>query len=189
MIVGRGMLLVLRGRFLDQAGWRARIGGADFPLHSLSDQAAWVQIPSALAESSGIDAIEVYRPDHPLEFREAARVQDQVVTCFGALREDFGSIVSVDNPARIGEIVHLFLTGLRGAEQIPDETPNPVDHLVPVVNPPAFANPEALQVFFFGLAPGLVAMQQLDARILAPLDGPLFSDSNSFGCEAIPTIR
>ena len=77
-------------------------------------------------------------------------------------------MVTVENPARIGEIVHLFLTGLRGAETIPDETPNPTDHIVPVVNAPQLSNPNAFEVLFFGLAPGLVALQQLDMRIRAP---------------------
>src|SRR5436190_4358095 len=102
--------------------------------------------------------MEVHRSDAPFRFRAAALITDRVIACFGSLHEDF-SLVSAENPARIGEIVHLFLTGLRGAETIPNETPNPTDHIVPVVNAPQLSNPNAFEVLFFGLAPGLVALQ------------------------------
>jgi len=183
LAVGRGMLLVLRGRFLDQPGWRARAAGVDFPLHILSDTAAWVQIPRDLARTGDTQAFEVYHPAHPIVFSQAVQLQERVVTCFGTLHQDFSRIVTVEDPATAGEIVHVFLTGLQGVESIPDDIPNPLDHLVRIAVPPKLADPEAVDILFFGVAPGLIALQQLDIRIRrAPAPEPLWSDVNSFGC-------
>jgi len=44
--------------------------------------------------------------------------------------------------------VHVFLTGLIGVEPVPDGTPNPVDHIVAVADPPAFSDPVAWRACF-----------------------------------------
>jgi hypothetical protein len=70
-----------------------------------------------------------------------------------------------------------------------------MDRLIPVDSPPAFASDGVLEPLFFGLAPGFVGLQQLDARILRhvqrlPGEAPpqLFHYTvPSSGCELPPT--
>ena len=190
LALGRGMLLVLRGRFLDQLGWRARTAGVDVPLHALSDKAAWIQIPGDLPRTGETQRLEVYHPEHPIVFSETVQAQDRVVACFGTLHQDFSRVVSAEDPAAPGEIVHIFLTGLHGVESVPNGSPNPLDHLIAIMDPPTLADPGAMDTLFFGLAPGLIGLQQLDVRIRrAPIDqNSLWSGINSFGC-APPRTR
>ena len=96
-----------------------------------------------------------------------------VAACFGTLHENFARLVSKDDPAVPGETVHTFLTGLRGVPPVPDGVPNPFSPLVPVANPP-LVNPQAANVLFFGLAPGLIGIQQLDMQILGTFTGGYF---------------
>ena len=192
--LGRGALVVLRGRYLDQPGWRVRVGDSEQPLQPLSAEAAWFQVSSSLFPS-GIVSFTVSNPQHPLTFEIKAQVLDRVVTCFGALHEDFSRIVSLDAPARLGEVLHIYLTGLRGVEPVPDGVPNPADNLVPVASPPDLIGPGVFERLFFGLAPGRLALQQLDVRTLryvrpnpeqpAPV---LFPGALSSGC-GLPAVQ
>jgi hypothetical protein len=188
LALGRGMLLVLRGRFLDQPGWRARTAGVDVSLHVLSDNTAWIQIPSDLPQTAGTQTLEVYHPEHPIAFSETVQAQDRVVACFGTLHQDFSRVVSAEDPAVPREIVHVFLTGLHGVESVPDGSPNPLDHLIAIMDPPMLADPDAMDTLFFGLAPGLIGLQQLDLQIRrAPIEQEsLWSGASSFGCAPPP---
>ncbi len=187
--LGRGSLLVLTGHRWP-AGWRVQLDGADRPLQLLSGEAAWFQIPSQA--TIGQHPLVVYHPEHPLRFTTAAQVNERFVSCFGALHQEFDRIVSANDPARIGEVVHLFLTGFAGVEPVADEVLNPVDHLIAVADPPALGGEGVVEPLFFGLAPGLIGLQQLDLRILGPAAGvrPLFRDARAApGCEVPPIAR
>ena len=108
-----------------------------------------------------------------------ALARDRFPSCFGALHQGFDRIVSAEDPAVAGEIVHIFLTGLPGVEPVAEGVPNPIDRLIPVAAPPALGGDGALEPLFFGLAPGLIGLQQLDVRILRPTPPgqPLFRDA------------
>jgi uncharacterized protein (TIGR03437 family) len=187
--LGRGMVFVLTGRFLDQKGWRARSAGVDIPLHPLSDRTVWLQIPSDLARTDNTQAFEIYNPTHPLKFSEAVQIQDRVVACLGTLHQDFSRLVSTDDRAAPGEIVHAFLTGLPGAEPVADGVANPLDHLIAVADPPEFTDSGAADVLFFGLAPGEIGIQQLDMRLRrAFMDESSLFQVNSFGCAPPPVF-
>jgi len=175
-LLGRTALVALAGRAGDVSGWRARAGDREFPLHALDDGGAWFQVSGDTPLTGDFHPVEIYNPAHPLRFTFTARVDEPVVTCFGTLHQDFSRLVTEADPALPGEYVHIFLTGLRGTEQIPDGEPNPTDRLIPVANPPAL--PEGLEVWFFGLAPGYIGLQQLDVRVSDTLPSPLFP-----GCE------
>jgi uncharacterized protein (TIGR03437 family) len=165
--VGRGMAVFLAGKFLDQPNWRARIGETEVSFRSISSTSAWLQIPNSIQLVNGVATrtLSLYSPTHPVTFSITLEIRDTALTCLGTLHESFSRAVTSDYPASSGEIVHVFVTGLQGKDPVPDGVPNPVDHLVSVVNPPLLADPEAAEVVFFGLAPGLVGIQQLDLRI------------------------
>ena len=188
LALGRGMLLVLRGRFLDQPGWRARTAGLDVPIHVLSDTAAWIQIPRDLPQADSTQMLEVYNPVHSIVFSETVRIQDRVIACFGTLHQDFSRAVLAEDPVVPGEIVHIYMTGLHGVESVPDGSPNPLDHLVAILDPPVLADPGAMDTLFLGLAPGLIGLQQLDVRVqrVQIEQESLWSGVNSFGCAPPP---
>jgi len=184
--LGRGSLLVLGGSHFPD-GWRARVAGIERPFGLLSREAAWFQVPSDAAD--GRQSLEVVHPGHPLRFSASGQVSERFISCFGALHQGFDRIVSAADPAFTGEIVHVFLTGLAGVQPVADGVPNPADRLIPVVAPPALGGDGALEPLFFGLAPGLIGIQQLDLRILGPiLPGvPLFREVRAApNCEAPP---
>jgi hypothetical protein len=55
-----------------------------------------------------------------------------------------------------------------------------------VANPPALYDPGSMQVLFFGLAPGLIGLQQLDARVVRGSSEDLFGPSNRGSTPVIP---
>jgi uncharacterized protein (TIGR03437 family) len=185
--LGRGSLVVLGGRHWP-AGWRVRVADIERPLQLLSGEAAWFQVPAAAPEQR--QRLEVFHPDHPLRFASMALARDRFPSCFGALHQEFDRIVSTEDPALAGEIVHVFLTGLPGVERVAEGVPNPINRLIPVIAPPALGGDGALEPLFFGLAPGLIGLQQLDVRILwpTPPGQPLFRDAPAApNCQIPPT--
>jgi len=165
LVLGAGSLVVLKGAFGDAAGWRVHAGGASaWPLRPVSPDAAWFQTPYTPGATPRIDAA-IEHPDHPIRFRWKFRIQPRVITCFGSLHENFDRLVTPEDPARVGEVIHLYLTGLEGVEPAPYGEPNPVDRLIPVAAAPPLGGEGAFEPLFFGLAPGLVAIQQLDLRV------------------------
>ena len=172
--ISPGMLVTLDGKALGDSGWHARSAGADTVVYPLSNTTAWFQAPNELGAGGPLEPLEIYRDDFPIRWTMKVSVQDQQLVCLGTLHQDFSRVVSGADPASTGEVVHVFLTGLRGVEPVPDGVPNPVNHLIPVANPPALSDPAALEQLFFGLAPGLGGMQQLDVRVHGAVAG-LFS--------------
>jgi uncharacterized protein (TIGR03437 family) len=161
-LVSPNLIVRLRGTSLGGSNWRVAIAGMETPLTPISDTMAWFQIPSGAAAATTVD---IYSPELPIRFSMMVRNRDLVLACLGTLHEDFSRLVSQDDPAHPGEVVHIFLTGLQGVEPVADGVANPTDHLVMVANPPPLQEPDALEATFFGLAPGLVGIQQLDVRV------------------------
>jgi uncharacterized protein (TIGR03437 family) len=161
-IMSAGMMVILEGYKLGGTGWRVRIAGVEAPLVPLSDTAAWFQVPDG---PTGENPLQVYRPGFPISYLIKTQTRILAIACLGALSQDFSHLIAADHPAVPGEIVHIFLTGLEGAEPVANGVPNPTDHLVGIANPPPLYDPGALEQLFFGLAPGLVGIQQLDVRV------------------------
>ena len=163
-----GMILLFAGEHFTQPGWRIRVGGADLAPVILSDKAAYIQVPSSTPQNAS--TLDLYNANYPMHSSFSVRMYSNfVAACFGSLHEKFDRLVSTDDPAVSGEVVHMFLTGLRGTQPVPDGVPNPSEPLIPVANPPSI-NPNAASVLFFGLAPGLIGIQQLDLKVLAPFE-------------------
>jgi hypothetical protein len=176
--VDPGMIVALRGRNMDQPGWSARFKTsgadvvADIAINVRSEKAAWFQVPSDLdvSNSSGVQNLEIYNPNLPFNFGAQVSVADTAIACFATFHEDFSRRVLTDDPASLGEIVHLFLTGLHGDG---------------AVNVPALADPGAVEVVSSGLVPRLIGIQRLDLRILRAQSDQQFSLFNNvpaFGC-------
>lgn len=185
-ILGRGMLVVVEGRWLDLPGWRVRSAGVEMPLVPMSATAAWFRLPPDMPRAGNTQTVELLHPDHPLAPAFTTQIQDRVLACFGTLHQDFSRLVTDSDPAQPGEIVHIYLTGLRGGDPAQDGLPAPLDRLIPVSNPPPFSDPGAGEPLFFGLAPGLVAIQQLDWRVLRASNLPLFAGVNAYACDPPP---
>ena len=186
-IVSNSMLLIFEGRWLDTPAWRFRTGTTDLPLQVVSSTEAFVQIPQALERTGNLQDAEIYKSGSPAKITFKLQVQDQVAACLGTLNQNFSQIVSSVTPARPGEVVHVFLTGLPARERIADGVPNPTDRLIPLAAP-TLADPDALQLLFAGLAPGLIGIQQMDFRVVRASDRPLFSDVNQYACGPIPVV-
>jgi uncharacterized protein (TIGR03437 family) len=89
---------------------------------------------------------------------------------FGAgavLHADY-SLVTPQNPARIGETVLVFLTGLGATNPpVPDGAAGPVQPLSKVVDPnlQVFVDGQNAPIAFGGLAPGLAGLYQLNVQV------------------------
>lgn len=87
--------------------------------------------------------------------------------------QDFSGPITSDKPARYGEIIHLFASGLGPVmPPVPDGTSAPASPLSRTVNPvtcgalDASGNMMPLTVLFAGLAPGQSGVYQLDVELL-----------------------
>lgn len=120
-------------------------------------------------------------PDYPASFTLAPYPL--------AAHQDFSSLITRAHPARPGEIIHLYMTGL-GPVSPPLATGAPAP-----ANPPAatttplacwfsvFGRPsQPAQVLFAGLAPGFAGYYQVDVRI--PRDVPVRYAETAIVCNA-----
>ena len=90
------------------------------------------------------------------------------------IHQDWRGIVNFSDPARLGEVVHLFGTGLGVvAGRVEVGQPTPGDRLYPILGTPKWAITTGgrdapimnVNVLFAGLAPGFVGIYQLDVEI------------------------
>ncbi|HEY4364716.1 MAG TPA: hypothetical protein VGN17_27370 [Bryobacteraceae bacterium] len=95
-----------------------------------------------------------------------------------AVHSDFGSLVSADSPAAPGEIVHLYLKG-GGPVSPPVATGvfTPLTPLSQVTTPFSVVadRQQTLQVLFFGLAPGMLGVWQMDVAMPSTWPRPALS--------------
>jgi uncharacterized protein (TIGR03437 family) len=89
-----------------------------------------------------------------------------------AIRNEDGSIVGADNPARPGDVIILYATGLGPVSfDVPDGEPAPSNPLADTVDPfQAVIDAEDCTVLFSGLAPGFAGLYQLN--LVLPIDLP-----------------
>ncbi|MBS1855127.1 MAG: hypothetical protein JST11_07165 [Acidobacteria bacterium] len=92
----------------------------------------------------------------------------------GAIHQDWSAYVTPDNPARPGEIVHLYGTGFGpvapgGITGIPAPADTPAQVLA---KPTCTGDPESpITLLYLGLAPGLVGYYQMDVQLPAVFNG------------------
>jgi adhesin/invasin len=90
----------------------------------------------------------------------------------GALRHGNATIISAANPAKIGETIEMYLTGMGGVTPaLLDGAPAPLaEPLARVTGPVAVTiGGVPCEVAFSGLTPGLAGLYQLNIKIPAGL--------------------
>ena len=101
-----------------------------------------------------------------------------------ATRQDFSALITRANPARRGEIIHLYMTGLGPVEPaVASGEPGPSDPPARLITPLRcvfFPGEIPAEVFFAGLAPGFVGYYQVSLRI--PLDAQSSNGDTLFSC-------
>jgi uncharacterized protein (TIGR03437 family) len=86
-----------------------------------------------------------------------------------AIHTDFRSLVTDENPALRGEVVHIYLMG-GGAVNPPIATGlvsslSPLSRITTPISVVAQGYSQPVQVSFFGLAPGTIGVWQMDAAV------------------------
>lgn len=194
-----GSMNFIRGSALSDTtaidGVQVRLGDTPLPLLLVSPSEIRYQIPfemqtgdAPLQLSSGNSVFE--QPPHVLPVSEYMPTTMQ----FGVelppgpaldvvIHSDFQSLVTYDNPARAGEVVHTYMTGL-GQVNPPVKTgvPTPLEPLSTPVQP--FTCSEVRngvriprEVLFAGLAPTLTGIYQVSVR-MPPDPQPFETDPN-----------
>jgi uncharacterized protein (TIGR03437 family) len=88
-----------------------------------------------------------------------------------AAHQDFRSLVSEQSPAKPGEIIHLYFTGLGAVTpRIATGAVTPLSPLYRLQTPPVCQFQEANRsvdatILFAGLAPGFIGVDQVDLQI------------------------
>ena len=150
------------------------------PVIARSPSAVTFQIPwKAVAGST----VKLFVPGNPSEFEEDDDNQLQgAIPQFYTLptsssanppyalaaHQDFSALVTDQNPAKIGEVVHLYFTGLgMVAPAIATGLAAPIGPLFRVVTPFScqVGNEVPADILFAGLAPLFVGVDQVDMRI------------------------
>src|SRR5204863_1794235 len=106
-------------------------GDVQLPLVDAAPEGLWVQIPWEYASSSrGVHKVLIRSQNNPFEAVANVGVTPGIephiatwedpatgIPYAKAVHQDYGSLVSPSSPARRGEIVHLYLTGLGPLDQ------------------------------------------------------------------------
>ena len=137
-----GGLVALEGDGFEDSEWSVRYEGATLPLLGKTANVAWFQIPENAPEGC-CRALTLVSAER--EMAITTQVVPGSVTCFSTWHEGFTRLVTEEDPAFVGETVHVLLTGLS-----PKST---------VVQWPG------LEVLFLGPYPYGVGLQQLDLRV------------------------
>ncbi len=201
---------VVPGSLLRLNGYRlstnVHIEGTPVPSIAVTDSEVDVQVPWDLPQPpndyGSFDLnISSTRDDSPLEavtqeysaYWSAYYPQGWMA----AIHQDWSSLVSSDNPAHPGEIVHIYATGLGPTTcTVANDEPAPVNHLCTPTKAIDWTwwwtSTDAItaDVPFAGLAPGLIGLYQIEARV--PTNPPaarlkLIADRNgNFAVADIP---
>jgi uncharacterized protein (TIGR03437 family) len=148
------------------------IGGVSVPLFYVSPGQINFQAPAA--QPPGQALLEVRIGGQTLS-RGALTVVPNAPGLFLAANSDF-RLNSPNQPARRGEVLHIFATG-QGAVLPPVDDGSAAAGKPPsmgVVSPNVFLGGQQMPVLFSGLAPGAAGLWQID--ILLPRDAPTGSE-------------
>lgn len=199
-----GSLTLVEGTNLGHA--IVQIGGLAAPVFAQSSSSIWFQVPwevplttNLLTVSQGDASSFEYPASVTLSAFAPMAIPlappDTAMNTPVAIHSDFNSLVTRSNPARPGEILHVYLTGGGAVSPaIATNAPAPASPLSRITTPinVVAENGAPLQVYYFGLAPGLVGVWQLDFAVPAgwqlPLTVQIRSDSLPGGAATLPAI-
>ena len=162
-----GSALVLQGIGFS-TGTTLALDGAPLRPLSLSPIQAIVQLP--WETPIGLHKL-VISSESPFEQELPIQVSPSAPSTLAITHGDFGSLVTTQNPARRGEIVHLYSVGLGPVSpSVATGVVSPVDRLSRLEGDAIFSwglpiSQRPVDVAFAGLAPGLVGIYQVDVRV------------------------
>ncbi len=188
-LTAKGSAALVPGQFAKEE--QVTLNGQPVTLSMLSDDGFWFQTPWDYNGPASLPVI-VRTPGNPFEsiykgfqgdliygynfpYRQTGNQYVPMV-----LHEDFSGYVSSDRPARAGEMLHAYMTGLGPLERpVPTGMPGPKDPDPPIRplvcggravgqnQPPPFRPVEVSSVLF---APDLIGFYQVDLKV--PSDVP-----------------
>ena len=151
--------------------------GTAAPVLNTSDEGIWVQVPWEVQSFASPNRVTVRAPDNPFEAVPRLNLTYGVAPQFvgspdandyigyaKAAHQDFSSLVSAANPARAGETIHVYLTGL-GPLDKPLSTGQPgpdAPPLHPLASLLCSLNNQPAQSPVLTYAPGLIGFYQAD---------------------------
>ena len=165
------------------ASQKALDGDVQFPLVDVNAQGLWVQIPWEYASvPEGTRSLAIRSDDNPFELVVNSRLTHRVEPWIATWRDpgtgidyakaahaDFSSLVTPSSPARPGETVHVYLTGLGPLDHpLATGAPGPADPLLHPVTPLICRladSPQPLEMPYLGYAVGMIGIYQADITI------------------------
>jgi uncharacterized protein (TIGR03437 family) len=167
-------VVTLNGTGLAGIGLRLRLGDLDLPLSSITSTTVTYQVPWEMVTGTYSAQIEA---DSEPDFVQVLTGDVRWVPTVGPIvRSDFSSAIDDRRPARLGEIVHVYVGGI-GPVQPPVSTGvlaplSPLSYLdgglkcvVPSWVPPNAPIETEIPVYFAGLAPGTLGWYQISVRL------------------------
>ena len=166
------------------AGVRIRIAGMDAAIQSVSPEAIWFQVPWELPAQDAA-RFEFLSGDSPFETGPATvsvqTLAPQVFatvdttngsTYYIAVHQAWSALVTPDNPAHSGEFITLYFSGLGPVTPaVATGEAAPAENLAWVSGPLRCqfwdGNPNDSQIYFAGLAPGMVGVYQVSLQVPA----------------------
>jgi uncharacterized protein (TIGR03437 family) len=184
-----GSLYRLAGKNLTPA--QVRIAGLDAPVQAAAADQVWFQAPwetpvqdsASVALVSGTSPLE--SPPSTVAVVERAPGNFTTDLSFLAVHQDWSGLVTADSPAAGGEVIAVYLNGLGPV------TPRVATGAVGPVPPAAITGPLRCQfwdggpndgqIFFAGLAPGMLGVYQVSVQVPVGLRLTPVSLSCDFG--------
>ena len=162
---------------------RIRIAGMDAAIQSVSPEMIWFQVPWELPVDEAA-RFELLSGDSPFETGPATvSVQTLAPQAFAtvhttngygiyyvAVHQDWSGLVTPENPAHSGEVITLYFNGLGPvAPAVATGEAAPAENLARVTGPFRCqfwdSTPNDSQIYFAGLAPGMVGVYQVSLQV------------------------
>lgn len=162
---------------------RIRIGGMDAVLQSVSPERVWYQVPWELPPQPTA-RFEFLSGDSPFETGpETVVVRSLAPGAFGilgklygydfyyaAIHQDWSGMVTPESPARAGEVITIYFNGLGPVTPaVATGDPAPAENLARVTQPLPCVFWDGgwndCQIYFAGLAPGMVGVYQVSLQV------------------------
>jgi uncharacterized protein (TIGR03437 family) len=153
------------------AGTRLTIDGVPMLLQSVSHDQIVFQIPWELPVSNTSTLLILSTGNEYFETAIPISLSGRLAVTHAIVHQDFKSLVTRESPARPGDILHLYVTGLGPTEPaVPSGLPTPLGELFVTSAPWEFLWPRGANYFpadvsFVGLAPAMIGVYQIDLRL------------------------